>query len=283
MGRVVMAEKVKGLEADVVITGGGPGGCTIAKELSKKGKKVILVEQGGASKRFLGTPFGILTRLEKGLHFPFPVKRTVEGDNLILAKCVGGGTVIYAGSAFPPNMEYWEKHGIDIPQELVDEAMEETWSNLPPDDFIGPGTRRIWEAAGDLGLPYKRLYRHVDFTKCKLGCEDCTLGCSRDAKWTGAVFMEEAVKNGATLLTHTKVREVIIEDGVAGGVRAVGKGGTQYEIEAKVVVCSAGGAIPPRYCRTPDFPRPVAGSLEARRSSPSVLSRMARATPVSIT
>jgi len=37
-----MAGNIKKLEADVVIAGSGPGGCAIAKELSKKEKKVIL-------------------------------------------------------------------------------------------------------------------------------------------------------------------------------------------------------------------------------------------------
>jgi choline dehydrogenase-like flavoprotein len=34
------------LEADVVIAGSGPGGCTVAKELSAKGKKVVMLEKG---------------------------------------------------------------------------------------------------------------------------------------------------------------------------------------------------------------------------------------------
>ena len=43
---------VKNLEVDVAIAGAGPGGCTLAMELSKKGKKVVLVEQGTNSKVF---------------------------------------------------------------------------------------------------------------------------------------------------------------------------------------------------------------------------------------
>lgn len=250
-----MAKKVKRLEADVVIAGGGPGGCVIAKELSKKGKKVILVERGGSSNRFLGNPFGILARLEKGFYFPFPVRRTSEGDVLILAKCVGGGTVIYAGSAFLPGLDYWKRHGIELPQELIDEAVKECWVNLPPDEFIGPGTRRVWEAANDLGIPFEKQYKHVDFSKCRVGCENCTFGCRVDAKWTGKVFADEAVSNGATILDHTKVRDVIIEDGVAGGVRAVGKGGRRYEIKAKVVVCSAGGIHTAEILQRSGFPQ----------------------------
>ncbi len=40
-----MAEKTKKMEADVAIIGGGPGGCTLAKELSAKDKKVVLAKR----------------------------------------------------------------------------------------------------------------------------------------------------------------------------------------------------------------------------------------------
>jgi len=236
-----MAKKVKRLDADMVIAGAGPGGCTVAKEMSKRGKKVILIEKGGTRERFLGNRLDTLFRVEKGWRVGLFLRGTVEGDNLTLAHGVGGGTHVYLGSAFLPDIEYWKRHGVDIPQDLVDEAVRECWVNAPTDEFIGPGTRRIWEAAGDLGLPWAKLYRHVDFNRCKVGCEECMLVCRRGAKWTAKVFAEEAVRYGATLLTHVKVRDVIIENGVAGGVRAVGRGGQRYEINAKVVVCSAGG------------------------------------------
>jgi choline dehydrogenase-like flavoprotein len=235
-----MTDKINKLEADVVIAGGGPGGCTVARELSRRGKKVILIEKGGDDDRMLGNGIGVLLRLEKGFHIPFPIKRTVEGDTVILAKCLGGGTLLYAGSAFEPDVEYWKRHGIDISRGLIDEAKEECWVNLPPEEFIGPGTKRVWEAAGDLGLPFERLYRHIDFSRCRPACEYCTNGCRKDAKWTAREFAKEAVKNGATVITHTRVDDVIIEGGVAGGVRASEKGG-RYEVKAKVVVCSAGG------------------------------------------
>ena len=158
-----MSKHVEKIETDVVIAGGGPGGCTIAKELSQKGKKVVLLEKGGNNNRFIGNPLGVLTRLEKEYHFPLPVKSTTEGDNVILAKCVGGGTIIYAGAAFEPSIKYWKKHGIDLPPELIDEAKEECWVNLTPDDYVGPGTRRICQAATELGIPFERQFRHIDF------------------------------------------------------------------------------------------------------------------------
>jgi choline dehydrogenase-like flavoprotein len=236
-----MAENLKRMDTDVAVIGAGPGGCTVAKEMSKRGKKVVLIEKGGSRERFLGFRLDTLFRVEKGFRMGLFLRGTVEGDNLTLAHGVGGGTHVYLGSAFPPDIAFWERHGVDIPQDLVDEAVEECWVNSPPDEFIGQGTRRIWEAANDLGIPWEKLHRHVDFDRCRPGCEECMVVCRRKAKWTGKVFAEEAVRNGAVLLTHVKARDIIVENGVAGGVRAIGSDGRRYEINSKAVVCSAGG------------------------------------------
>jgi choline dehydrogenase-like flavoprotein len=236
-----MPKSVKKLDSDVVVVGAGPGGCTVAKEMSKRGKKVILIEKGGTRERFINNRLDTLFRVEKEWNVGLLLRKTVEGDSLTLAHGVGGGTHVYLGSAFFPDLDYWKRYNVDIPQELVDEAVKECWVSLPPDEFIGPGTRRIWEAANELGMQWIPLHRHVDFNKCKAGCEECMVICRREAKWTAKVFAMKAVEQGATLLTNLKVREAIIDNGVAVGVRAVGRGGQIYEITAKVIVCSAGG------------------------------------------
>jgi len=76
------------------------------------------------------------------------------------------------------------------------------------------------------------------------------------------VFAEEAERNGANMLPKVTVRDVIIEDGVAGGVRARGSNGQEYEINSKVVVCAAGG--------------PGGGSQETLRSWSLVILKKAR-------
>ena len=249
-----MAEKVRKLETDVAIVGGGPAGCTLARELSKKGKKVILVEKGRGDDRFLGNGFGMILRLEKGLHFPLPIKHTREGDTVILAQCLGGGTLLYAGAAAWPDLHYWKRYGIELPQDLIEEAARESWVQLVPDDFIGPGTRRVWEAAREAGVPFEKLYRHIDFKKCQPNCDHCLDGCLKDAKWTAREYAEEAARNGATVLTNTKARSIVIERGVVGGIRAKAKSGQEYDIDAKVVVCSAGGTDTARLLQRCGFP-----------------------------
>lgn len=234
-----MKGKCKVLDADVVIAGAGPAGCTLARELSNKGKKVVLIEQGTYSKRFFGNPLGILCRMEKSPHL-FPTRRTTEGYSVILGRGVGGGTLLYAGSAFLPGHEYWKDYGIEFPQEMIDEAARETWYTMPPDEFVGQGSRRIMQAANELGIPFEKVARHVDFSKCKIGCDLCVMGCPRDAKWTAMEYADEAVKNGTILLTSTKVTDIIVENGVAGGLKAKGDG-KEYRINAKATICACGG------------------------------------------
>lgn len=234
-----MADKAKSLNADVVIAGAGAGGCTLARELSKKGKKVVLIEQGTHSKAFFGNPLGIVYRMEKAPHL-FPTRRTEEGYSVILGRGVGGGTLLYAGSAFLPGIDYWKEFGIDLDQAMIDEAARETWYSIPPDEFIGPGTKRAWEAANAIGIPFEKVARHMDFSKCVAGCDRCVFGCDRDAKWTAMEYADEAVKHGTTLLASTKVTDIIVENGTAVGVKARGRDG-EYRVNAAVTVSACGG------------------------------------------
>ena len=234
-----MPGKYKVLDTDIVIAGAGPGGCTLARELAMKGKKVVLIEQGTYSKKNFGNVLGIISRMEKSPHL-FPTKKTVEGYSVILSRGVGGGTLLYAGSAFLPGEEYWKEYGIEFGKAMIDEAARETWYNMPPDEFIGQGTRRLRQAANEIGIPFDKVGRHIDFSRCKAGCVGCVMGCYSDAKWTAMEYADEAVSHGATLLANTKVTGLIVENGAAGGVKAKGKDG-EYRINAKVTVCACGG------------------------------------------
>ncbi len=231
---------VKRFEADVVIAGGGPGGCALANDLSKKGKKVILLEKGRDDKFLYGTPFATLLNCELAPRFPMPVRGTMQGENVMVGNGLGGGTLFYAGSAFLPDLDYWKKVGVDIEQDIIDETVKETWATMPPEDFIGPATRRISDAANELGYPFEKCMRHVDFEKCEKGCVDCVLGCKLDAKWSGKVLAHEAQKYGAQVMVNTKVDHIIIEDGVAVGVAARCRG-EEIEVRAPLTVCASGG------------------------------------------
>ncbi len=229
-----MAPEVKKLEADVVIAGAGPGGATIARELSKRGNSVVLVEKG--PHRHKATGHLALFRSMERLGMTY----TQEGVMYLQGFGVGGSSLLSAGTSVDPDPEDWKKYGIDITEEIP-EAREDCWVHQAPESYVGPATRLMMSAAEEIGQKWERIDKFIDLKNCKR-CYECLMGCSDGAKWSGVVFADEAVENGATLLTEVKVKDVIVEGGTAGGLRAEGKGGQQYEIKGQVTVCS-GGAL----------------------------------------
>ena len=227
-----MADYVKKLEADVVIAGSGPAGTTIARELSKSGKSVILIEKGVYRQKATGH-LALFRNMEK-----WGMTYTTEGVMYLQGVGVGGSSLLSAGTSVDPDPEDWKKYGIDITAEIP-ESKEDCWVHQAPESYVGPATKRMMAAADEIGQKWERINKFIDLKNCKR-CYDCLMGCDEGAKWSGIVFADEAVQNGATLLTEVKVNNAIVEEGTAGGFRARGKGGQEYEIRGKVTVCSAG-------------------------------------------
>ncbi len=228
-----MTEPRRILQADVVITGSGPGGATAARELSKKGKRVILCEAGKYQTRFGYSPF-LLSMLDGyGLTF------SKEGTWVMRPKTAGGASVVYCGTAVKPPAWLKDKYGIDLTEE-VDALYEEIPIQPLPDSRIGPGARQIMQTAQDIGLDWKPIDKWIRADKCRQNCGLCGLGCPTGAKWTAREFIEEARQNGVELLLQTKVDRVLTESGRAIGVRARDPRGW-VDILADTVILSAGG------------------------------------------
>lgn len=226
---------------DVVIVGGGPCGCVLAKDLSKAGKKVILIEKGGNNLKGIGSMMGMLNgehmeRAKMGIW-----ASTIEGQNVVMGTGIGGGSYLYAGIAGMPLFSAFDTIGIDLRPYLA-EAKKETWVHETPDEFMGPTTKMILDATNSKGIPLVRTSRHIDFNKCQYGCTSAAFGCKKGGKWMGFYAANEAQELGAKLQTYTTVKRIIVENGVAKGVYAKNvKDGQEYEIRGKIVVCSAGG------------------------------------------
>ncbi len=228
-----MTEPRRILHADVVIAGSGPGGATMARELSRKGKTVILCEAGKYQTRFGYSPF-LLSMLDGfGLTF------SKEGTWVMRPKTAGGASVVYCGTAVRPPAWLKDRYGIDLSEE-VDELYEEIPIQPLPDSRIGPATRQIMRAAQDMGLDWKPIDKWIRADKCRQNCGLCALGCPTGAKWTAREFIEEARRNGMELLLRTKVDRVLTENGKAVGVRARDPRGW-IDIHADTVILSAGG------------------------------------------
>jgi len=104
---------------------------------------------------------------------------------------------------------------------------------------MSEATQRVNEAAASLGWEMKPTPKSVDFSKCKK-CGLCKDGCPTGAKWTSLEFIDEAVENGADLMTETTVTHVLQKNDSVQGVSAIYKG-EPITFKGKHVILSAGG------------------------------------------
>ena len=85
--------------SDVIVVGSGPGGSTVARELSRAGKKVMLLERGidYRTKLYYGTYLGALIYSDR-----MSLLFTKEWLNIVRPLMLGGATSMYCGCASPP-------------------------------------------------------------------------------------------------------------------------------------------------------------------------------------
>lgn len=228
---------------DVIVVGSGPGGATVAKEMAQRGKKVLVLEWGNMA------PI-------RGWMSQFVMNASIPGKSMLFTNnmlamvrgiVTGGSTVYYYGTAFDPPVEMLKSHGIDITKE-VEETREELPTSPLPDNLIGPMAKRIMESAVDLGYDWKKMPKFIDPEKCKPDCFRCNYGCPDGAKWSGRLFIDEALSNNAEIINKAKVTKVIIENKKAVGVEYKKKRKI-HQVFAPLVVVSAGGIGSPMILR----------------------------------
>jgi len=225
---------------DAIVVGTGPGGATVAKDLTVRGKKVLMLDWGSNApvKGTNGQALGYIGMPYKSLYFI---------DNmlgLVRAITVGGSSVVYYATAYEPPYEYWDKYGIDIRDE-VKEVKREVPVGPLKDELIGPMAKRIAQSALDLGYNWQKLNKFVYQDKCRAACDKCDLGCPYGAKWNARMYVQEAVDKGATLLDLAKVDRVITENKKAMGVQFT-RHGKKHIAQADKVIVAAGGIGSPQ-------------------------------------
>jgi hypothetical protein len=188
-------------EYDAIVVGSGPGGATVARELSKRNRKVLILERGAAG-----------PAKESLLGFASIANGVSVGDKLATTRAfaTGGTTNLYFAGADLPPLDCFAALGIDLRP-----ALEEAKSELPcaplADELLGAQAIRVRDSALGLGYAWRKKSFLVDQSKCGSGY-------SHAAKWTARDFLEEAVAAGATLLTRAKVLKVLLQGNRAVGV-----------------------------------------------------------------
>ncbi len=236
------------LSADVVVVGSGPGGATVARELARAGRRVLLLERGAdfRGRWAYGTYLGAMLYCDR-MSFLF----TREGLNIVRPLMVGGATHMFCGCAAPPPAWFKEKYGLDIDAE-VQETIDELGIAPLPEEKRGLASTRIAEAARALGQEW---YPQPKFMRPDLKCGAiCMVGCRCGAKWTAAEYVDQAVEAGADLRAGARVQRVLHEDGHVTGV-AGNLGGRPFSARAETVVLAAGGIGTPRLLQHSGFER----------------------------
>jgi choline dehydrogenase-like flavoprotein len=222
-------------DIDYIIVGSGPGGATVAKELSHRKKKVLILEWGDNDPLTGSFRQGAKTLLVPGRSMLF----TSQMLGLVRGITTGGSSVHYYATSFPVPFQMLKSHGIDIRDE-VKELRKELPVGPLKDEMVGPMSKRLMESAQNLGYGWKKLDKFMYQDRWKPQYAFGHYGDPHRVKWSARMYMEEAVANGAKLINGAKVQRVLFEGRKAIGV-AFTKGGKKRSAFAPNVIVSAGG------------------------------------------
>ncbi|HEY8076274.1 MAG TPA: GMC family oxidoreductase, partial [Labilithrix sp.] len=247
---------------DVVIVGSGAGGAVVARELARAGRSVIVLEEGGWVPReeyAKMPPTRALRMLAREAGLGIAVGR---GDTPIISvmagKCVGGSSVLTGGVCFrlPDEVlhDWSTRLGLEdmTPDALAphfDELERDMGVGVVPNEMRSRSTELFVEGADALGITMKSLRRNT--TGCK-GASRCNFGCPNGAKMSVDVSMlPEARALGAVVVSDALAEQVIVERGIACGVRGrlldarTGEPALPFEVRARAVVIACGSLHTP--------------------------------------
>ncbi len=247
---------------DVVIVGSGAGGAVAARELSRSGLSVLVLEEGG---HYLPEEYGAMTpsnsirRLAREAGLAVAVAR---GDTPLISvlsgKCVGGSSVLTGGVCFriPDDVLHdWSTtlglHGL-TPERLApyfDEIEEAIHVETVPEAMRSRSTQLFVEGAAAMGVTMKSLRRNT--SGCQ-GASRCNFGCPHGAKMSvDRSFLPDAFAHGARLVSDALVERIDFAANRATGVRGrlldgvTGEPRVPFVVQAKVVIVACGSLHTP--------------------------------------
>lgn len=224
---------------DAIVVGTGPGGATVARELSLNDKKVLILEWGDYNPT-KGSIFQVIPQAF------MPGKSLLVTSQLlatIRAITTGGSSMVYCGTAFPAPVDMLKSFGVDISAEVEDVKAEVPMEPLC-DELMMAGPRKFMESALELGYDCHKLNKFIYQNKCRSKCQLCSYGCPYGAKWNARHFVDDALKHGAKMINYAKVEKVIIENKKAVGVQYKHNKELYHAYAPKIIIAAGGIGSP---------------------------------------
>ena len=253
---------------DAVVIGSGYGGGVAASRLARMGLRLVLLEQG---RRWRPGDFPTTTKARRKatrltgrapkLGDPAGLYYLSVGKGLTVfgASGLGGGSLINAGVAIRPSLDWLRKAG--WPDAVVSDGLllkgldrAETMLGVAPvpdpERFAKfTGMRKAAEVSGrPVQLPAMTISHSPGVNAagvmqyaCRY-CGDCWSGCNVGAKNTvGITYIADAVDHGATVFCESRAQSISkTESGWEVVVEDLSKPGMSRRIEAPIVVLAAG-------------------------------------------
>ncbi|WP_407377234.1 GMC family oxidoreductase N-terminal domain-containing protein [Methanobrevibacter sp.] len=240
---------------DVIVVGTGAGGSTVAKDLSVKGRNVLILEKGtkcsdGSYVKHMKNKKIVLKnnlsdRDKKKYEFlTYPLDLTnIEEIGGTTTASIGNACFSCSGCYTNSIMQQFEDKNLDIFEELL-EASGELNVTYFPKKLWGHSTKMIAQAGEELGYIVEPMPKFINFEKCRL-CGKCVNGCLFDAKWDATNFVSEALEYGAELISDFNVFEILHENGQVKGIVGIDKNNEKHIFYSKKVIVSAGALNTP--------------------------------------
>ena len=215
----------------ITIIGTGAGGGILAKELAEANLPVTILEKG----KYVETKDAFKYYDEYN-----------DSVDLLTTTCVGGATTVSMANMVRALDEELLDYDVDLKDayEYVEELIN---VHQMDDSHIGKGTQLFLDAGKSLGLTTMKMPKAIPEEEC-IQCGKGAWGCPVDAKWTAKDFIDDAVENGATLVTEANVLEILVDNGKVKGVKYE-KDGKELTVDSEIVVVAAGAINTPLILR----------------------------------
>lgn len=224
---------------DLIVVGTGPGGATVARDMARRGKKVLILEWGPGGPVRGGAARGLSELLMPGRSLLL----TPQMLGMVRGVTTGGSSHFYYACAWPVPLDLFRRHGIELADDAAAARAELPIAPLG-DALMTPMARRLMSAACGIGLNWRKLDKNLFQERWKPGQPFGYFGDVHGVKWSARMFVDEAVALGAVLLNGAKVTRVLSESGCATGVEFVVNGRSRVALAERIVLAAGGIGSP---------------------------------------